>query len=130
MPLVAVEHGSGQCPGSGWLFAGRIAQDRGEGGGEIADVRRVMDVAEIYETGDDNAIAGILPDAGEDVGQGDVTVVEASRERARRLDCRRQARQQASERPTRSAQAVDDARLRQCRRGAAHVPVKTRPPAR
>lgn len=121
VPLVAGQDGSGQVPGARRLLPGGIAHDGGQGDGQIADVRCVVHVAEVDQPRDGGcARAG----AGQDVGQGDVGVVEASGQSGSGVGRGRQARQDPGDRGGESAETAENIRLAEHVVGTADIPVQ------
>lgn len=121
VPLVAGQDGSGQVPGARRLLPGGIAHDGGQGDGQIADVRCVVHVAEVDQPRDGGcARAG----AGQDVGQGDVGVVEASGQSGSGVGRGRKARQDPGDRGAESAETAENIRLAEHVVGTADIPVQ------
>ena len=121
VPLVAGQDGAGEVPGARRLLPGGIAHDGGQGDGQIADVRCVVHVAEVDQPGDAGCARGR---AGQDVGQGDVGVVEASGQSGSSVGRVGQARQQPGDPGTESAETVENLRFADHVVGAADIPVQ------
>jgi hypothetical protein len=79
--LVSAQHPLDQVGVAGDLLRSGVAQHRGEGHGEVGDRGGVVQVSEVYQTGD-------LVAVGEHVGQRDVGVLDGSRKPDQRVQRR------------------------------------------